>query len=81
MGVLHASCVSMMPSEGVESSETGVTGGCELPCKCWELNLGPLLEQPVLLTILVPTAVILNLQLDCFCLFVCFVFSRQGFSV
>jgi hypothetical protein len=21
---------------------TGVTDGCELPCGCWELNLGPL---------------------------------------
>jgi hypothetical protein len=24
--------------------------GCEPPCGCWDLNLGPLDEQPVLLT-------------------------------
>lgn len=29
---------------------TGVTDSCELPCECWELNLDPLEEQPVLLT-------------------------------
>lgn len=28
----------------------GVTGGCELQCGCWELNLGPLQKQGVLLT-------------------------------
>ena len=27
----------------------GVTDSCELPCGCWELNPGPLVEQPVLL--------------------------------
>ena len=26
------------------------SGSCELPCGCWELNLDPLEEQPVLLT-------------------------------
>lgn len=30
---------------------TGVTDGFKLPCEYWELNLGPLKEQPVLLTI------------------------------
>jgi hypothetical protein len=34
----------------VRSPETGVTDSCELPCWCWELNLDPLEEQPVLLT-------------------------------
>ena len=29
---------------------TGVAHSCELPCGCWELNLGPLEEQLVLLT-------------------------------
>ena len=29
---------------------TGVTNSCELSCGCWELNLGPLEEQSVLLT-------------------------------
>ena len=28
--------------------DTGVTGDGELPCGCWELNLGPLEEQPML---------------------------------
>jgi hypothetical protein len=28
----------------------GVIDGYELPCGCWELNLNPLEEQPVLLT-------------------------------
>jgi hypothetical protein len=27
-----------------------VTDGCEPPCGCWDLNSGPLEEQPVLLT-------------------------------
>ncbi|GAB1299023.1 Bifunctional epoxide hydrolase 2 [Apodemus speciosus] len=27
-----------------------ITGGCEPPCGCWELDSGPLEEQPVLLT-------------------------------
>lgn len=26
------------------------TDGCEIPCVCWELNSGPLVEQPALLT-------------------------------
>jgi hypothetical protein len=25
-----------------------ITDGCELPCGCWDLNLGPLEEQSVL---------------------------------
>jgi hypothetical protein len=27
-----------------------LSDGCELPCGCWEQNLGPLQEQSVLLT-------------------------------
>ena len=34
----------------VSDPGTGVTSTCELPCGCWELNPGPLEEQPVLLT-------------------------------
>ena len=30
---------------------SGMTDGCKLPHGCWELNLGPLEEQPVLLMI------------------------------
>jgi hypothetical protein len=31
--------------------ELEVTDSCEPPCGCWELNPGPLEEQPVVLTI------------------------------
>ena len=34
----------------VRSPGARVTDSYELPCGCWELNLGPLEEQPVLLT-------------------------------
>ena len=34
----------------VKCPATGVTDSCELPYGCWELNSGPLEEQPVLLT-------------------------------
>ena len=40
----------MYVSEGARSPGTGVTDSGELPCGCWELNSGPLQEQPVLLT-------------------------------
>lgn len=39
--------------EGIGSSATGVTvtdDGCETPCSCWEPNLSPLEEQPLLTT-------------------------------
>jgi hypothetical protein len=42
-------CMSLSsdtPEEGIGS----VTDGCEPPYSCWELNSGPLEEQPVLLT-------------------------------
>ena len=35
---------------GVRSPGTGIKDSCELPCGYWELNSGPLEEQPVLLT-------------------------------
>ena len=34
------------PEEGIRS----ITDDCEPPCGCWELNSGPLEEQPVFLT-------------------------------
>jgi hypothetical protein len=44
-------CIPHMCQErDIESPGTGVTGSCELPCVCWELNLGPLEHQPVLST-------------------------------
>ena len=36
--------------EGVRSPVTGSSDSYNLPCGCWELNLGPLEEQSVLLT-------------------------------
>jgi hypothetical protein len=43
--LLSIDCMKVFDSPG-----TGVTEGCELPCGYWELNSGPLEEQPVLLT-------------------------------
>jgi hypothetical protein len=43
-------CLHVCLCEGVRSPETGIANSCELPYECWELNLGPLKEQPVLLT-------------------------------
>ena len=40
-------CLDVCLYEGARSSGTGVTDCCELPCGCWELNKGPLEEQPV----------------------------------
>ena len=40
-----------MPGEGVTFPRTAVTGGCEPQGGCWELNPGPLKEQPVLLRV------------------------------
>ena len=37
------------PEEGVSSPRIGVTDSCEPSCGSWELNPGPLKEQPVLL--------------------------------
>lgn len=37
--------------EGVEFPGTGVTDHCEPTCGSWRWNMGPLQEQPVLLTV------------------------------
>jgi hypothetical protein len=36
--------------EDVRFPETELKDSCKLPCLCWELNPGPLEEQPLLLT-------------------------------
>jgi hypothetical protein len=46
---VHAWCLQW-PEQGVRSPGAGITDHCEPPCRCWELNPGPLQEQPVLLT-------------------------------
>lgn len=38
-----------LAEEGVGSPGTGVTDSWELSCGCWEMNLNPLKEQPMLL--------------------------------
>jgi hypothetical protein len=36
--------------EGVRFPGAGVADICEMACGCWELNSGPLEDQPILLT-------------------------------
>ena len=47
---MHAWC-SWRPEEDIRSPVSGVMDGCDLPCRHWELNLGFLQEQGVLLTV------------------------------
>ena len=42
--------VYLVPEDSIRFPGNGVTDGCEMPCGCWELNLGPLQKQQVLLT-------------------------------
>jgi hypothetical protein len=44
---MHMSTLSACQKRALDP----ITYGCEPPCSCWELNSGPLEEQPVLLTI------------------------------
>lgn len=45
---IHATPVGA--KEDISLLGTGVPVGCEPPCRCWEVNPGPLEEHPVLLT-------------------------------
>lgn len=45
---LHIYCLRK-PEKDNRSLGTRITDGCELPCGCLELNLGPVEEQPVVL--------------------------------
>lgn len=38
------------PEESIKSPRTGAADGCELLCRCWDLNLGPLEERSELFT-------------------------------
>jgi hypothetical protein len=49
-GCVLVFCLHVCLFEGVIFPGTGVIDSCEQPCGCWDLNLGPLEEQPVLLT-------------------------------
>jgi hypothetical protein len=42
-------CLQCLPT-GQKRASDPIADGCEPPCGCWELNSGPLEEQPVLLT-------------------------------
>lgn len=49
-------CTTCMPTVSTEARwgcrtlEIGITESCELQCGCWESSLGPVEEQPVVLT-------------------------------
>ena len=51
MYVLYHICAWYLwtSEEVIRSPETDVVGGCKSICWCWDLNLGPLKEQQVLL--------------------------------
>ena len=42
--------LSVCMSAGQKRAPDLITDGCEPPCRCWELNSGPLEEQAMLLT-------------------------------
>jgi hypothetical protein len=46
---MYVSTLSLSSDTPKEASDP-ITDGCEPPCGCWELNSGPLEEQPVLLS-------------------------------
>jgi hypothetical protein len=43
--IVHCSCLQTHQKRASDL----IPGGCEPPCGCWDLNLGPLVEQSVLL--------------------------------
>jgi hypothetical protein len=46
--VFAAEC--LVPNDGVTAPGTGAVYGCRLLYGCWELNIRPLQDQPVLVT-------------------------------
>lgn len=61
----------------VRPPELRITDSCELPCKFWELNQGPLQEQPALLAMKSTCSSLIDLfkvflfyVYECFCLHV-----------
>jgi hypothetical protein len=42
---IHGHCLQTHQKRAMDP----ITDGCEPPCGCWDLNSGPLEEQPVLL--------------------------------
>jgi hypothetical protein len=50
---VYAPCACLVPERARRQhhiSGTGATESCESLCRCWNVNLGPVEEQPVLLT-------------------------------
>lgn len=48
MGTLCRGSQRSLRKEGQREAGTGVTDAHKLPCECWDPNLGPLQEEPVL---------------------------------
>lgn len=48
--VPQACTMNQKSEKGIRYPGTEVTDSCELPDGCWEVNLGPLPEQQLLLT-------------------------------
>ena len=51
---MHAWC-QLRPEEEVISPVNGVTNSCELQCRCWESNPGPLKKESLLLSLSQPS--------------------------
>jgi hypothetical protein len=49
MNIYHMHALSREATLDVRSPIYAVAGSCQLPCGCWELNVGPLREQSMLL--------------------------------
>jgi hypothetical protein len=47
---MYMSTLSVCLQTHQKRASDPITDGCEPPCGCWEVNSGPLEEQPVLLT-------------------------------
>jgi hypothetical protein len=46
--LLYMSALSAYTPACQKTASDPITDGCEPPCGCWDLNSGPLEEQPVL---------------------------------
>jgi hypothetical protein len=81
---LCTTCVQFLrrPAEGVRYPGTGVTDGCEPPCRCWELNPESLEGQPLSLPLFWEFQVVLMcIRVFCSVVWLVASFLRQGFSV
>lgn len=72
---------------GLQIPRTEVTDTCEVPCGCWESNLGPLEEQTMIFSCwaISPVSPQLHLKIyfylyECL-LYVCYVYTSCAYSV